>query len=139
MKAHLQTLELNTNKTITQADVKSAWKTMAKRHHPDKGGDAQKMSQINAAWDALKNLTTEELNNPDLQSKTAANKKKERKEEKRDEKKTKEKNKKKESRSKLKPSVNHGLKPSKKSIPFLTNFIWLHAKNSKPFPSIFKF
>ena len=35
-------------------DIKKAYRELVKIHHPDKGGDAKKMLEINAAWEILK-------------------------------------------------------------------------------------
>jgi curved DNA-binding protein CbpA len=37
-----------------EADVKKAYKVMSSKHHPDKGGDVEKMKDVNKAWDLLK-------------------------------------------------------------------------------------
>ncbi|MEA1954247.1 MAG: J domain-containing protein [Campylobacterota bacterium] len=40
-------------KLITKADIKKQYYFFAKKYHPDKGGDAQEMEQINYAYDFL--------------------------------------------------------------------------------------
>ena len=38
---------------ITREDVKNQYRFLAKKNHPDLGGDAEKMEQINAAYQLL--------------------------------------------------------------------------------------
>lgn len=45
---------LGVAKTASDSEIKQAYKKLAKEHHPDKGGDTEKFSQINAAYDILK-------------------------------------------------------------------------------------
>ena len=35
-------------------DIKKAYRELVKIHHPDKGGDAKVILEINAAWEILK-------------------------------------------------------------------------------------
>lgn len=44
---------LGIEKTATPAEIKKAYKRMAKKHHPDRGGDAQQMVLVNKAYDTL--------------------------------------------------------------------------------------
>jgi len=44
---------LGIEKTATPAAIKKAYKRMAKKHHPDKGGDSQQMVLVNKAYDTL--------------------------------------------------------------------------------------
>lgn len=44
---------LDVPKTATPAEIKRAYKRMAKKHHPDRGGDAKQMVLINKAHDTL--------------------------------------------------------------------------------------
>lgn len=44
---------LGIEKTATPAEIKKAYKRMAKKHHPDRGGDAQAMVLVNKAYDTL--------------------------------------------------------------------------------------
>lgn len=37
-------------------EIKKAYRSLAQKHHPDKGGDAEQFKKINAAYDALKNV-----------------------------------------------------------------------------------
>jgi len=38
-------------------EIKSAFRSLAKKHHPDAGGDDSKILEINAAWEILKSET----------------------------------------------------------------------------------
>ena len=51
MKDHYSTLGVA--KTATQDEIKSAYRKLAKQHHPDLGGDADKFKSINEAYDVL--------------------------------------------------------------------------------------
>lgn len=54
-----QILGLDTSRP-TAKQVDDAYRTLAMKHHPDRGGDAQQMARINAARDELlRNLTGE--------------------------------------------------------------------------------
>jgi curved DNA-binding protein len=45
---------LGVDKNASPEQIKSAYKKLAMQHHPDRGGDTNKFSQINAAYDTLK-------------------------------------------------------------------------------------
>ena len=45
---------LEIDKSSNKNDIKRAYKKMAFKHHPDKGGDTKVMLEINAAWEILK-------------------------------------------------------------------------------------
>ncbi|UFH58783.1 DnaJ domain-containing protein [Sulfurovum mangrovi] len=47
----LETLGLP--KLITKTDIKKQYRFLAQKHHPDKGGDASKMEQINRSYKLL--------------------------------------------------------------------------------------
>ncbi len=47
----LEILELP--KFITKEDIKNQYRFLAKKYHPDVGGDAQKMEQLNHAYQLL--------------------------------------------------------------------------------------
>ena len=53
-------------------DIKKAYRELVKIHHPDKGGDAKVMLEINAAWESLKkehkNLYLNKVNNSKFDS-----------------------------------------------------------------------
>jgi len=51
MQKALDTLALP--RLITREDVKNQYRFLAKKNHPDLGGDAEKMEQINAAYQLL--------------------------------------------------------------------------------------
>lgn len=55
MNNHCQTLGLFPPFDLVQ--LKSAYKDLAKLHHPDRGGDPNKMIEINTAYEALKKET----------------------------------------------------------------------------------
>jgi curved DNA-binding protein CbpA len=38
----------------TRDTIRAAYRSLARRHHPDQGGDAHRMTALNAAWDILK-------------------------------------------------------------------------------------
>lgn len=52
-----ETLGFDPSDQVTAAQVKLRWRELSARHHPDKGGNPDQMSEINAAKDqALKEL-----------------------------------------------------------------------------------
>ncbi|MDM5271213.1 DnaJ domain-containing protein [Sulfurovum sp. zt1-1] len=51
IESALETLGLP--KLITKADIKKQYRFLAQKHHPDKGGDASNMEQINHAYNLL--------------------------------------------------------------------------------------
>lgn len=44
---------LQISSTATLAEVRAAYKSLAAKHHPDKGGDPDEFARINAAHRAL--------------------------------------------------------------------------------------
>jgi len=46
---------LGVAETASEKEIKNAFKTLAKKHHPDQGGDENKFKEINEAYDTLKN------------------------------------------------------------------------------------
>ena len=56
-------------------DIKKAYIELVKIHHPDKGGDAKVMLEINVAWEILKkkhkNLNFNKLNNSKVYNQNA--------------------------------------------------------------------
>ncbi len=44
---------LGVKKSASQADIKKAFRAAAKKHHPDKGGDAEEFKKINDAYEVL--------------------------------------------------------------------------------------
>jgi len=45
---------LGVGRNSTDAEIKSAYRKLAKQHHPDIGGDQQKFAEISAAYDNIK-------------------------------------------------------------------------------------
>lgn len=46
---------LGIDEDADKSKIHSAFKNLAKQHHPDRGGDAEKFKEINEAYDTLKN------------------------------------------------------------------------------------
>lgn len=46
---------LGLKRGATQEDIKKAYRSMAMKHHPDRGGDEKKFKEISAAYDILSN------------------------------------------------------------------------------------
>lgn len=44
---------LGVDKTASEADIKKAYRAAAKKHHPDKGGNAEEFKKINEAYEIL--------------------------------------------------------------------------------------
>lgn len=44
---------LGVSSSATSAEIKAAYRQLVKRHHPDAGGDDQRMLALNAAWEVL--------------------------------------------------------------------------------------
>ena len=44
---------LGVSQTATAAEIKAAYRALVKRHHPDAGGDDQRILALNAAWEVL--------------------------------------------------------------------------------------
>ena len=47
---------LGIGRDASDDDIKRAYKKLASKHHPDKGGDAEKFKEIKAAYDTLKDI-----------------------------------------------------------------------------------
>lgn len=45
---------LGVAQSATAAEIKAAYRTLVKRHHPDAGGDPQRIVVLNAAWEVLR-------------------------------------------------------------------------------------
>ncbi len=52
----IKTLELTNESNLSLDKVKTQFKKLAKKHHPDKGGDAKKFNQIKQAFDSLSQI-----------------------------------------------------------------------------------
>ena len=46
---------LDVEKTSSEKDIKKAYRTLAMKHHPDKGGDPDKFKEISQAYETLSN------------------------------------------------------------------------------------
>ncbi|WP_235300090.1 J domain-containing protein [Synechococcus sp. GFB01] len=44
---------LGVSRQATAAEIKAAYRALVKRHHPDAGGDDQRILALNAAWEVL--------------------------------------------------------------------------------------
>ncbi len=45
---------LGVSPLATEAQIKAAYRALVKRHHPDAGGDDQRILELNAAWEVLR-------------------------------------------------------------------------------------
>lgn len=48
---------LGVAKDATEDDIKKAYRKLASQHHPDKGGDAEKFKEVQAAYEVLSDVT----------------------------------------------------------------------------------
>ena len=52
---------LGVSYTATKQQIKVAYKNLARKHHPDRGGTEKQFQQLKAAYDTLNNTETREL------------------------------------------------------------------------------
>jgi curved DNA-binding protein len=57
----------------TDAEIKAAYRKLAKQHHPDRGGDNNKFAEINAAYDSIKDVESRLHQNDDMYSQSFRN------------------------------------------------------------------
>mgnify|MGYP003624296477 CR=1 FL=1 len=61
--SHYHTLGID--KTASQEDIKKAYRKLASKYHPDKGGDTAKFQEIQTAYDVLGNMSArQQYDNP---------------------------------------------------------------------------
>jgi curved DNA-binding protein len=59
---------LGVDRNADQNQIKQAYRTLVKQHHPDRGGDAEKFKRINEAYETLKDpATRQQYDNPQPQ------------------------------------------------------------------------
>ena len=52
--------ELGIQKDATKSEIKSAYRSLVKKHHPDKGGEKERFLAIQNAWETLNDSITKE-------------------------------------------------------------------------------
>ena len=56
---------LGVSKTATPEEIKTAYRKLASKHHPDKGGDTSKFQEIQTAYDTLSDpVKRQQYDNP---------------------------------------------------------------------------
>ena len=45
--------ELGLNKSASKNEIKSSYRSLVKKHHPDAGGDKERFIKIQTAWETL--------------------------------------------------------------------------------------
>lgn len=64
---------LGVNRNSSQDEIKKAYRRLAMKHHPDRGGDAKTLTKINEAYDTLKDPNKRAHYNGDDPRRTAKN------------------------------------------------------------------
>jgi len=62
---------LGVSKTSSDAEIKAAYRKLAKEYHPDKGGSHEKFAEINGAYDSIKDANAREKFNEEQASEQA--------------------------------------------------------------------
>jgi curved DNA-binding protein len=57
---------LGVDSTASKDEIKKAYKRLASKHHPDKGGDAEEFKRVSEAYEALTNPQPEQFNPHDF-------------------------------------------------------------------------
>ena len=50
--------ELELDRDASSSDIKKSWKKLALKHHPDKGGDSEKFTKLQTAYEILSDPET---------------------------------------------------------------------------------
>lgn len=65
---------LDVDKKSSQDDIKRAYRRLAMKHHPDRGGNSEKFAQINQAYDVLKDpVRRNQYDNPQSSTSSGPN------------------------------------------------------------------
>ena len=64
--------ELGLDKNATKSEIKSSYRSLVKRHHPDAGGEKERFLAIQNAWETLNDPIKKEQYDRKLSSSSAA-------------------------------------------------------------------